>query len=91
MGGYGSGGWNASGRPTIADVPRVDVNRLNRAGALQADHSGTWRWTLERGSVLLHFEVGADNIALWNVIPEACPSEEIGIVWENCRFGGRRR
>jgi len=45
MGGYGSGGWNARGRGTTADTWRLDVNGLNKAGALVPGWYGGWQWT----------------------------------------------
>jgi len=90
MGGYGSGGWNASGRPTIADVPRVDVNRLNQAGALQVGHSGTWYWNRDAGSEQVQVMVKTDGIVLRSASSSAGTMQVITITWEDCRFGGRR-
>ena len=40
MGGFGSGGWNSTGRATAGEALRLDVNRLNKTG-----------WVASRGLV----------------------------------------
>ena len=75
MGGFGSGGWNATGRATTAEALRLDVNQVNRAGALKPGWRGGWQWHLagdqkssigleaRLGEVILRFRVttgGAD-------------------------------
>ncbi|MAW85917.1 MAG: hypothetical protein CMJ42_05230 [Phyllobacteriaceae bacterium] len=90
MGGYGSGGWNASGRPTTADVPCLNVIRLHRLGLLTGNHEGTLRWHTHWLDEAADFVVHGDHI---RVIHGTVPSrycDEISIEWEDCRFGGRR-
>ena len=86
MGGYGSGGWNATGRPTTADVLRLDVNQLNKAGALRAGFSGTCRWHVRGEVETVSLTTRTDRITL--SIPGAV--DEVLVTWEDCRFGGRR-
>jgi hypothetical protein len=49
MGGFGSGGWNATGRPTVEEVPRLDVMQLRKAGALEDGWRGGWQWIWTSG------------------------------------------
>ena len=90
MGGLGSGGWNATGRLTTADVPCINVNRLARGAALQGYSCGTIRWRLQGIDEHAEFVALGDRISLsFGKVPARC-TEEIAISWENCRFGGRR-
>ena len=82
MGGYGSGGWNATGRPTTDDLLRLDVNRLNKAGALRPGWTGTCQWSNQEVRVVTR----ADGLVLSN----AGAAEEVLVLWEDCGFGGRR-
>ena len=45
MGGFGSGGWNRTGLPTTAEALRLDVNSLNKSGALNPGCHSTSSWT----------------------------------------------
>ena len=90
MGGYGSGGWNATGRPTTADVPRIDVNRFNKAGALRAGITGTFQWTLDGALSKVHFRVNSNHVTLSRYGVSQSYTDEVVITWESCRFGGRR-
>jgi len=90
MGGYNSGGWNATGRPTTDDVPCLNVNRLNKAGALRQNLAGTLRWHLDEGPSLVHFRVLSDRVMLSRTdLYDDC-AELALIDWVACRFGGRR-
>ena len=44
MGGFGSGGWNRTGLPTTAEALRLDVNSLNKSGALHPGCHSTSSW-----------------------------------------------
>lgn len=90
MGGFGSGGWNAKGRPTAVDVPRIDVNYLNKAGALREGFRGTWRWTLDEDLSKVHFRVHSDRLTLSIAGAYDPYVEEVALNWEPCRFGGLR-
>ena len=45
MGGFGSGGHNAKGRGTVEGCRSLDVNELNRRGALTPGTVCTVTWT----------------------------------------------
>jgi len=49
MGGFGSGGWNATGRPTVEEIPHLDVMQLRKAGALEDGWRGGWKWRWSDG------------------------------------------
>lgn len=96
MGGFGSGGWNRTGRLTTTDALCLDVNRLNRAGVLRPGASGTSSWT--RGdepigninitasencvTLIYRSRVGGEDWTSHN--------EHVHISWQPCRFGGQR-
>lgn len=99
MGGYGSGGWNYTGRPVESDVPDLDVNRVRRTGglALGSNRLWTWRWSYGRecsigvwgrgedeGVTLAYTVTPRDGREPWQV------REDVGVEWTACRFGGRR-
>lgn len=96
MGGFGSGGWNATGRATTVEALRLDVNRVNRAGALEPGWRGGWQWhragdrkswiNLEArlGEVILRFCVTTNGSN-----PEDM-EQRVFTDWEPCRFGGCR-
>jgi len=52
MGGFGSGGWNRTGRLTTANLPSLDVNRLKKSGALQPGFSGFLNWVNADGGTV---------------------------------------
>ncbi len=94
MGGYGSGrpGW----RPKAEQFHRLDVNRMRKAGVLNAGFIGGWQWT-EGGervaSISLRAETGRlvltyrtrPNGGEWEDVKEPIP-----IVESACAFGGAR-
>lgn len=86
MGGYGSGGWNATGRPTTADVLCLDVNRLNRAGAFRGYFSGTLNWSGSKIWAEIHFNRTSNFLTLRS----SGQTESFKIEWEACQFGGKR-
>jgi hypothetical protein len=45
MGGFGSGGWNATGKSTTSNAKPLDVNNLNKRGALQSGTFSQSSWT----------------------------------------------
>ena len=90
MGGYNSGGWNATGRPTTGEVPRIDVNRLNKAGALREGFTGAWRWNFDEGLSKVHIRTLVDRVMLSGDDAYDPYAEMVLIIWEAGRFGGQR-
>ncbi|MDG2205169.1 MAG: hypothetical protein P8M79_07955 [Alphaproteobacteria bacterium] len=96
MGGFGSGGWNASGRPMTTESFCLGVNQLNKAGGLVAGWAGVWTWTRD-GEQFGNAGVRATDDGI--VLNYRCRigdgdwtdhHEPIAVSWEPCRFGGRR-
>lgn len=90
MGGYGSGGWNASGRPTTEDLLRIDVNRWNRQGRLR---DGAWwvlHWRQGGNEYLAEARCRRDVIEIRQILPVSGQVDAMMVIWEACRFGGRR-
>lgn len=96
MGGFGSGGWNALGRPTTNDARRLDVAKLRRAGALKEGWRGLWGWRRgDRGASQIAITGGHEAIVLryrfltpqgdWRAVVERAP-----LAWRPCRYGGER-
>lgn len=90
MGGCNSGGWNATGRPTTADIPRINVNSLNKAGALRDGFTGAFRWNFVEGRSSVIYRASSNHIVLSRAGASQPYTEEVFIIWEPCRFGGRR-
>ena len=90
MGGYNSGGWNATGRPTTGEVPRIDVNRLNKAGALREGFTGAWRWNLDEGLSKVHIRIHSNRVMFSSIGSNDPHAEGVALSWEPCRFGGQR-
>lgn len=96
MGGMGGGGWNATRRPTTGDCIRLCVNHLKRRRAL----SGRWQANLawDRGGEhvgdVLVSSTDAGIRVTYHYSDSGGPwikqEEEITVVWEACRFGGKR-
>ena len=96
MGGFGSGGWNASGRPTTATAFRLDVGSLNRDGVLEPGCvAGTYCSTnrmssgyvgtcAQEGALVLSYR-SRSRAGAWSD-----HEERVRLSWEACRFGGRR-
>lgn len=96
MGGYGSGGWNRKERLTTGDTLRLDVNSLNKFGALASGFYCSWTWTrgvkqigdinisATEDSIILLYSSRIGN-AEWTE-----HHERVQVSWEPCRFGGRR-
>ena len=96
MGGMGSGGHNNKGRGTTGDALSLDVNILNRAGALKPGWSGGWNWT--RGGEPagnIHMVTGERDVVLiyrtrtgdgpWQSV-----EQPVTVSWSPCRYGGQR-
>ncbi len=90
MGGFGSGGWNATGRPTTADLPLLDVNRLNKSGVLHQGYRGVLGWRGVDGEVRMNIITRSDHISLEGASDGSNRIDVIWFSWEPCRFGGRR-
>ncbi len=97
MGGFGSTRWNwVSTKDTVEDQRSLDINRLNRAGCLQAGCCSGWQWIragervasveLRRDGDLLHLSYRVPQHGRdWHEIAQSAP-----IVWMPCSFGGAR-
>ena len=94
MGGMGSGRQN--GRQKVEGVRCLDINKLNRDGALNPGASLTSRWSRNGqpfGSVAIRG--GSDRITIacrcqtrdgpWAKVEQIIP-----ILWKPCRYGGQR-
>ena len=96
MGGYGSGGWNARGRGTTADAWRLDVNRLNKAGALAPGSCSNCEWKRD-GEPVANIQIrgmGHGVELTYRSRPYGGEwtqhDEHVDVSWEPCRFGGQR-
>lgn len=96
MGGFGSGGWNRTGRLTTAATFRLDVNSLNKSGALIPGSYCNSTWTRGAEQVGdINISATGDGVTLlyrsrigngeWTDHRERVP-----VSWEPCRFGGKR-
>lgn len=96
MGGYGSGGWNHSGRATIEQRRRIDVASYRRLGALTNGWRGWTRWTCE-GETTGSIDIigGRDQIVLVYQISRSDGAKQdvrqiVRIDWSPCRLGGEQ-
>lgn len=96
MGGLGSGGWNATGRKTTGQALPLNVNTLNKRGALAPGATSESSWTYgDEPSGNIQIQANKDGINLiyktrikdgqWKDV-----NDPVSIVWEPCRFGGQR-
>ena len=90
MGGYGSGGWNATGRLTTADVPYLSINILKKEGVLQEDFSGNLRWNANEHLIMANVSFCSNSNVLSIANSETGRTKEISVTWEICPFGGQR-
>lgn len=99
MGGYGSGGWNDTGRPVESDTMDLDVNRVLRSGglALGSNRRWTWRWSHGRKCSINVWGRGANaGVTLAYTVksnhgdPPYDIREDVAVEWTPCRFGGER-
>jgi hypothetical protein len=96
MGGFGSGGWNSTGRATAGDAMHLDVNRLNKTGCLEPGARSRPSWT--RGDEPAgNITVQANHSGLTLIYRTSTNGgewqdvrEPVTIIWEPCNFGGRR-
>lgn len=96
MGGFGSGGWNATGRSTAESAKPLDVNNLNRRGCLtpgamshqywscRGEPSGDIRVEAFEGGITLIYRTRQPG-GEWKDVREA-----VSIIWTPCHFGGQR-
>ena len=96
MGGYGSGGWNRTGRLTTSDALRLDVNSLNKSGALVPGSYSITTWTRD-GETTGNINISASQHGI--VLVYRCKTEDRGwadhrervrVSWERGGFGGQR-
>jgi hypothetical protein len=97
MGGFGSTRWGwINTKDTVESNRSLDINRLNRAGCLQAGCSGGWEWKGDGERVAwIRFRRDTNALVLsyrvrrygeeWQDVEQ--PTR---IVWMQCRFGGAR-
>lgn len=99
MGGYGSGGWNDTGRPVESDAMDLDVNAARRGGCFAQGYTGSWRWRWSHGrecSVGVWGRGEDRGVTLaYTVTPNNGGEpyqvrEDVGLEWTPCRFGGER-
>src|SRR4051794_9567221 len=95
MGGFGSGGWNSTGRATVEQRRSIAIGELNRVGALHRGWISSLAWACggERVADILLCG-GRESIRLlgrarvdreWRPIDEPVP-----VLWRPCPFGGER-
>lgn len=91
MGGYGSGGWNATGRPTTAEKLVLSVNVMLRDGCLAPGASACMTWTRDGEEFAkIGTAAAADGVVL-SYEANGTPCEDrVGLEWKPCHFGGRR-
>jgi hypothetical protein len=96
MGGYGSGGCNRTGRLTTSDALRLDVNSLNKSGALVLGSYSITTWTRD-GETTGNINISASQYGIVLVNRSktedrgwADHSERVSISWERGGFGGQR-
>lgn len=96
MGGFGSGGWNATGRTTTDTALRLDVNIARKRGVLVPGWAGLWSWTWNDGTrSSIDLAVQKDHVVLRFTVRSAGRDPEevvqhVGLDQVPCRFGGAR-
>lgn len=99
MGGYGSGGWNDTGRPLKSDAMDLDVNHVRRSGGFEigSNRLWTWRWSHWRECSIGVWGRGEDEgvTLAYTVTPHDGRElfqvrEDVEVDWSPCRYGGRR-
>ena len=94
MGGYGSG--RRSGKTTVETCRALDVNKLQRAGQLEAGAAGQWVWRCDDAEIArIAFFVEAGRITLEYRWQDSCTNwvpvtEAINLTYVDCSFGGVR-
>jgi hypothetical protein len=96
MGGFGSGGWNRTGRFTTSDALRLDVNSLNKSGVLAPGRCSTSTWTQD-GETIGNVKIRATDAGVILLYRSRKRDEDWGdhrdrvrVSWEPGRFGGQR-
>jgi len=96
MGGFGSGGWNRTGKGTTAAGFRLDAKNLSKSEALSPGCRGTITWT-RKGETIGGANVCPTDDGVTLIYRSrsgggewADHYEQVRISWEECRFGGRR-
>ena len=96
MGGFGSGGWNRTGRLTTSDALRLDVNSLNKTGALVPGRESTSTWTRD-GETIGAINICAAHDGITLVYRSRTGDqgwtdhrERVRVSWEPGGFGGQR-
>lgn len=93
MGGYGSG--RHGGKRVTAEYRRLDVRRLQKAGALNPDHIGGWGWHLNsRLQSDIRIEAGDTSIRLRYSTVHGEERQQydytITLSRTRCHYGGER-
>lgn len=94
MGGLGSG--PRFGRLTVEGCRSLNVGRLHREGCLRAGWQGAWEWRLDgERTAWISMRTSQDMIHLAFRVRAAgedwqSVEEDVAVMWEPCRFGGRR-
>jgi hypothetical protein len=90
------GSGRPSGRRKVGSVTWLDINKLNRDGALRSGAIYTWRWSLNGqpfGSVTTRGGCNKVTIVFRNRTgdgPWEDVEQSVPIVWKPCRYGGQR-
>ncbi|MGE0044902.1 MAG: hypothetical protein AB7J28_01735 [Hyphomonadaceae bacterium] len=95
MGGFGSGGWNRSGRSTVQETPTLALPALRRAGVLDAGAYRVWRWSIgEREIARIGVRGAEDGLRLVYAVgtgeARQHVDDRVRVLWRPCRFGGVR-
>lgn len=99
MGGYGSGGWNGTGRPLYGQTSPLAVNRVAKAGGLESGARLTWLWTWTNGQestigIIGHGRYEGVTLAYQHYPYSGCEPVPVRIMvrveWTPCHFGGER-
>ena len=93
MGNYNSG--QRTNRRTTADMRRLDVRKLQKAGMLVAGQSNGWRWWQGGGQTLHEAQIEAypDHVSIAHACTRVAGEQgsyRIGIERTACHLGGHR-
>ncbi len=96
MGGYGSGGWNRTGRAATGDTLSLDVNYMNKSGCLKPGAICRQHWTC-RGEPSGDIGTEASDGGITLIYRTRSRGGEcqdvrdfVAVIWEPCPFGGQR-
>ena len=99
MGGYGSGGWNDTGRPLDWQTTPLPVNRVAKAGGLECGARLTWRWSWSSGQESRIGIIGKGRYQGAMLSYDHYPLSggdpfpvriDVSVEWTPCHFGGER-